>query len=47
MDIEVIIDDPKSYTRPVRDVQPQLLQPDTELIKYICSENAKPMGPGH
>jgi hypothetical protein len=44
MDVEVIINDPKSYTRPVRYVQPQVLQPDTELIEYICNENAKPVG---
>lgn len=46
MDIEVVIDDPKSYTRPVRYTQPQVLQPDTELIEYVCNENMKPMGPG-
>jgi hypothetical protein len=44
MDIEITIDDPKAYTRPIRYVQPQLLQPDTELIEYICNENAKPIG---
>jgi hypothetical protein len=44
MDIEVVIDDPKAYTRALRYVQPQLLQPDTELIEYICNENAKPVG---
>ena len=44
MDIEITIDDPKAYTKPIRYVQPQLLQPDTELIEYICNENAKPVG---
>ena len=44
MDIDVTIDDPKAYTKPVRYVQPQVLQPDTELIEYICNENAKPVG---
>ena len=43
MDIEITIDDPKAYTKPIRYMQPQLLQPDTELIEYICNENAKPM----
>ena len=46
MDIEIVIDDPKAYTTPLRYVQPQLLQPDTELIEYICNENMKPVGPG-
>jgi hypothetical protein len=44
MDIDITIDDPKAYTKPVRYVQPQILQPDTELIEYICNENAKPVG---
>lgn len=41
MDIEIVVDDPKTYTRPVRYVQPQVLLPDTDLIEYICTENAK------
>jgi hypothetical protein len=44
MDIAITIDDPKAYTQPIRYVQPQILQPDTELIEYICNENAKPVG---
>lgn len=44
MDIEITIDDPKAYTKPIRYLQPQILQPDTELIEYICNENAKPVG---
>ena len=44
MDVEITIDDPKAYTKPLRYVQPQLLQPDNELIEYICNENAKPVG---
>jgi hypothetical protein len=47
MDIEVVIDDPKAYTQPIRYVQPQALLPDGDLIEYICNENAKPVGPGH
>ena len=41
MDIEIVIDDPKAYTRPLRYVQPQVLMPDTDLIEYVCTENAK------
>jgi hypothetical protein len=41
----VTIDDPVAYTRPLTYVQPQRLQPETELIEYVC-ENAKPIGGG-
>ena len=44
MDIEVVIDDPKAYTQPIRYVQPQELLADGDLIEYVCNENAKPMG---
>jgi hypothetical protein len=39
MDIEVTIDDPKTYTRPWKVTQPLVYQPDDELIEYICDEN--------
>lgn len=41
MEIGIVIDDPKTYTRPVSYMQPQVLLPDTDLIEYICAENAK------
>ena len=45
MDIEITIDDPKTYTKPLTYTQRQLLLPDTELIEYICNENfQKPLG---
>jgi hypothetical protein len=44
MDIDITIDDPKAYTKPIRYVQPQILEPETELIEYVCNENAKPVG---
>jgi hypothetical protein len=43
MDIEITVDDPTAYTRPVRYVQPQELMPGSELIEYVCAENAKPV----
>jgi hypothetical protein len=46
MDIEITVDDPKAYTRPIKYVQPQVLVPDTDLIEFVCAENAKPVGPG-
>jgi hypothetical protein len=44
MDIQIVLDDPKAYTKPVSYVQPQSLLPDTELIEFFCAENAKPVG---
>jgi hypothetical protein len=41
MDVEITIDDPKAYTKPWTVVEPAVLQPDTELIEYICEENNK------
>jgi hypothetical protein len=41
MDIEVTIDDPKTYTRPWSVTQQLAFQPDTELLEYICNENNK------
>ena len=43
MDVEITIDDPKAYTQPLRYVQTHRLLADTELLEYICNENAKPM----
>jgi hypothetical protein len=45
MEISVTIDDPKTYTASLTYVQPQRLLADTDLIEYICNENAKPVGP--
>ena len=44
MDIEIVIDDPKVYTQPLRYTQRQDLQADTELIEYVCGENAQSIG---
>ena len=44
MDVEITIDDPKAYTQPLKYVQPHRLLADTELLEYICTENAKPVG---
>jgi hypothetical protein len=41
MDIEITIDDPKTYTKPWTVVQPLAFQADTELLEYICNENNK------
>ena len=39
LDIDITIDDPKAYTRPLTYTQRQRLLPDTDLIEYICNEN--------
>lgn len=39
MDVAITIDDPKAYTAPWTVTEPAELQPDTELIEYICEEN--------
>jgi len=41
MDIQITIDDPKAYTKPWTVTLPLALQPDTELLEYICNENNK------
>jgi hypothetical protein len=41
MDIQITIDDPKAYTKPWNVTLPLALQPDTELLEYICVENEK------
>ena len=44
MDIEVTINDPKAYTKPLKYTQPQELMPNADLLEYVC-ENAKAVGP--
>lgn len=41
LEIEVTIDDPKSYTRPITYTQKATLLPDEELLEYFCTENEK------
>jgi hypothetical protein len=41
MDVEITIDDPKTYTRPWNVTLPLVFQPDTEMLEYICPENEK------
>jgi hypothetical protein len=41
LDVAIVIDDPKTYTRPLSYVQPQVLLADTDLIEFVCAENAK------
>ena len=41
MSVDITIDDPKAYTKPWNVTLPLVLQPDTEMLEYICPENEK------
>jgi hypothetical protein len=41
LEIEVTIDDSKSYTRPITYTQKAMLIPYADLIEYYCAENEK------
>ena len=41
LEIELMIDDPKAYTKPWTIQVKQVIVPDTELLDYICLENEK------
>ncbi len=41
MDIQLIMDDPKAYTKPWKaELHPELI-PDTDLIEFVCNENER------
>ena len=42
--LELVIDDPKAYTKPWTVHLTFNATPDTELIEYVCSENEKDVG---
>jgi hypothetical protein len=44
MDLQITIDDPKAYTKPWTVTENPTLQPDTELLEYICEENNRDVG---
>lgn len=39
LEYEMIIDDPKTYTRPLRQQQTWVLRPDWNIMEYSCMEN--------
>ena len=41
MDLEMVIDDRKMYTKPWSIFSELVLQADTELLEFICEENEK------
>jgi hypothetical protein len=43
MDIQVTIDDPKTYTKPwIMPVMRYTLLPDTDLLEFVCEKNVDP-----
>jgi len=44
MDVQITIDDPGAYTKPWTITEGAVLQPDTELLEYICEENNRDLG---
>ena len=47
MDIQITLDDPKTYTKPVTILVKHRLVPDTELLEYFCNENEKDLAHFH
>ena len=43
---EVIVDDPKTFTKPWKNVRTLTLRPDWEMMEYSCEENNKSLWEG-
>jgi len=41
LDVEITIDDPKMYIKPFTIKVTHLLQADTDILEYFCTENEK------
>ena len=41
LEVDVTIDDPRTYTKPFSIRYTQTLMPDTDILEYICNENEK------
>jgi len=44
---EIVIDDPKTYTKPWKNVRRFTLRPDWDIMEYSCEENNKDLWDGH
>jgi hypothetical protein len=44
LEIEVTVNDPKTFTKPWTIQLNQRLMPDTDLIEFVCSENNRSLG---
>jgi hypothetical protein len=41
LEIEIMIDDPKMYTKPITYTPKATLVPDEDLLEYFCADNEK------
>jgi len=41
MDIQITINDPKAYRRPITYTQSHALMPDSDLLELVCNENER------
>lgn len=41
MELQITIDDPKMYTKPITFKVTQLLMPDSDILEFFCNENEK------
>jgi hypothetical protein len=41
IDLQMTVDDPKTFTRPWTTKAELVLRPDTEMLEYVCNENEK------
>ena len=44
LEIEITVNDPKTFTKPWAIKLNQRLMPGTDLIEFVCSENNKSLG---
>jgi hypothetical protein len=44
MDLELTINDPKTYTKPFTVKAREVLIPDSDVLEYVCTENEKDRG---
>jgi hypothetical protein len=44
---EMIVEDPKTYTKPWKNTRTFILRPDWEIMEYSCEENNKGLWDGH
>ena len=42
LQIQMTVDDPKTFTKPFSFTVDQRLMPDNELIEFVCGENTLP-----
>ena len=41
LEVDITLDDPKSYSKPFTVKLAHVLQADTDILEYVCAENEK------